>query len=255
MRDEGLKEYLTRIGSIPVMPHETLQDCFKMLECDRTSDREKEKIKAHVIESNLKLVISIAKKYKTSDSLPFFDVIQEGNIGLMKAVDRFDWKTGNRFSTYASWWIRQAISIHISKQCRTVRLPNHAIGVQRRIAKAIQEYNEATGTTPTVDELKLALHDVSDKVLDATLHAGMGTVSINSSKSSSDDDNRTLESVIGDTSETPYEMLANAEVLDSVMKVIDCLSAKEEAVIRLRFGLYDAGLNRDEYLIDKDEDE
>jgi len=252
--NEIVKDYLTRIGSIPVMKHETSVDCFKMLESDDVSVAKKKRIRDHLVESNLKLVVSIAKQYKTSDALPLTDVIQEGNIGLMKAVERYKWSKGYRFSTYATWWIRQAISTHVSKNRRTVRLPSHAIGVQRRIAIAIEEHNDKCGTQPTMDELKLILHDVSPTILEATLHAGFGTVSINSSRNADDENTSTLENTLFDQNDGPFEKYTHAEMFKSIAAVLSELTPREQAVIRMRFGLYDAGLNREEYLEEDEED-
>jgi RNA polymerase sigma factor (sigma-70 family) len=282
-----VKSYLSKIGSIPVMDHSTLVDCFKVLDdideslgiskfekekeleddwniqklfdqierASTNSDvkkqiREYKRVREHIVVSNLRLVVSIAKQYKTSDELPLIDLIQEGNVGLMKAVRRYDWKRGYRFSTYATWWIRQAISLHIAKHKRTVRLPCHAIGVQRRIMKAIEDHNDKTGQTPTLDELKELLSDVSEKVLEATLHAGMGTVSLNAQKNSNSGEecSCSLENKLFDEKNDPFDLLSHAEIFDVISSVMKELSLREAAVVRMRFGLYDAGLNREDYL-------
>ena len=258
--NEIIKDYLTTIGSIPVLEHEELVAYFQKLDDDEVDESVKKKIRDHLAVSNLKLVVSIAKKYKCSNKLPFEDIIQEGNVGLMKAITRFKWNKNYKFSTYATWWIRQAISIHIAKQRRTVRLPSHAIGVQRRIMKTIEEYNEKSGMSPTLEELKAILSDVSETVLEATLHAGMGTVTIHANSSattSSSDDERTmaLENKLFDEAQDPFEQLLREEMFEVISSVLRDLDIREAAVIRMRFGLYDAGLERSDYLEDLDEDE
>jgi len=244
-----MKAYLSRIGSIPVMDHESSVECFKALEDNELSKVKKAKIEKHLIESNLRLVISIAKQYKSSEELPFEDLVQQGNIGLMKAVEKYDWKKGFRFSTYARWWIMQEISIYIAKTRRTVRLPSHAIGVQRRLLQEIEKYNDTHGIQPTLDELKSILGDVSPTIIEATLHAGMGSVSMNSTKGSSSDDDkkRSLETSLEDHTQNAYDGFVNRELFMCVSKILDYLTPKESAVIRMRFGLYDSGLNREDF--------
>lgn len=259
-----VKKYLSTISDIPVICHEDLVNEFKKLEklnessheCENEEEKKRinkkiSMIKSFIVKSNLKLVVSEAKKYKTSDDLPLMDLIQEGNFGLMKAVDRYNYELGNRFSTYAIHWIRQAISIHIAKNKRTVRLPSHVIGVQRRIMSAIEERNETTGETPTLDELKEILSDVSETILEATLHAGMGTVSINGTSNRNDESEFTqtsLENKLHKVGDDPFDLFSNAELFKTILQVMNNLSEREIAIIRMRFGLYDAGVIREDYI-------
>lgn len=249
-----MKTYLSRIGSIPVMDHDSSVECFKALEDLTTPRGKKDRITRHLIESNLRLVISIAKQYKSSEELPFEDLVQQGNLGLMKAVEKYDWKKGFRFSTYARWWIMQEISIYIAKTRRTVRLPSHALGVQRRLLKEMEKYNDEHGIQPTLDELKASLSDVSSTIIEATLHAGMGSVSINSTKGDTGDEKKkSLETSLEDHAPSAYDEFVNNELFLCVANILDNLTPKEAAVIRMRFGLYDSGLDRKNFPAGKEE--
>ena len=204
------------------------------------------KARRRLIESNLRLVISIAKHYKSAN-LPLEDLIQEGNLGLIKAIERFDYKKGFKFSTYATWWIRQAINQHVIKRKRMIRMPAHAATVQKKLISAIEEYKEQMGCEPTEEEI-LGLVDASETMVKAAMTAGKSMLSL-SQTFTQDPESGSLEDKIEDEDETadPHAQVASKELLSIVKRVLCGLSEKESAILRLRFGLLEDNLDKETY--------
>ncbi len=237
--------YLQSLQYYPTLTHPEMMGMFERYVGGRTCNEngdvvsrtpEAERLRKKLTEANLRLVVSIAKMYK-GHQMELIDIIQEGNIGLMKAVDRFDYKRGYKFSTYATWWIKQAIGQHVLKRKRAVRMPAHAVTVQRKMLQAIEEYKEAMGCEPTVEELT-AIVGASKTVVEATLHAGRGTVSMQQPLSASGDGDTIEDKVVDDRpGADPFANCSEKQLLELTSKVVMGLSGKEAAILRLRFGL------------------
>lgn len=244
-----INDYLNGLRSYPKLQHPELIDLFKKFEDGGFAA---ERARNKLVECNLRLVVYIAKQYK-NHNLPLEDLIQEGNMGLMKAVEKYKWDKGFKFSTYATWWIKQAIGQHILRSKRVVRLPAHAAAVQRKILQATAEYKEAMGCDPSFDELT-ELIGASDNVTKATMHGAKSIVYLQA-PSSTDPEGITLEEKLEDTNHRsdPFENVATKQLYSIVKKVMDELSPKEIAIIKLRFGLLEDETDHEKFPITQSE--
>jgi RNA polymerase primary sigma factor len=256
----AVSSYLDALHHFPQLKHPELVELFKTYNAGRTKiDDDKyeltpdaAKVRAKLIECNLRLVVSIAKQYK-GHNIPIEDLIQEGNIGLMKSIERFDWKRGYRFSTYSTWWIKQAIGQHVLKRKRMIRLPAHAATVQRKLLQAAEEYRDSMKCEPTAEELQ-ALIGASETVVRATMHSGRGTISLQQPMSASGEGD-SIEDRVEDErpGADPFENVAEKQLLEITKRVLNGLSAKEAAILRLRFGLVEDATDSKSYPITSEE--
>jgi RNA polymerase primary sigma factor len=205
----------------------------QLLKTAQRGDRANEEF----INSNLRLVVSIAKRYQSSE-LPLLDLVQEGNLGLIHAVGKFDWRKGFKFSTYATWWIKQAISRGIDNTGRTIRLPVHAGDQVRRLLRVKRQLEGQTGNSPTFAELAQALNMSETQVIDL-LQQGSEPVSLDSRVGP--DGESELGDIVADVSSpTPFEVVTGAMLSGEVTKLMSVLDEREREILRLRYG-FDRG--------------
>ena len=229
--DDSVRLYLREIGKIPLLnAEEELELAQKVVAGDK---RAKDKM----AEANMRLVVSIAKRY-SGRGLDFLDLIQEGNTGLLRAVEKFDPDKGFKFSTYATWWIRQAITRAIADQARTIRIPVHMVETINKLLRTQRRMTQELNREPTIEELAKELDMEPDKVeyvikikQDITsLDAGVG-------RDGEDEDSVLGDFIEDEDSATPEESAANQLLKEQVQSVLSTLSEREQKIIKMRFGL------------------
>jgi RNA polymerase primary sigma factor len=196
-------------------------------------------LKSRFVEANLRLVISVARKYR-GRGIPFFDLIQEGNLGLMRAVDKFDYRLGYKFATYASWWIRQAMLRVIQNQAQTVRIPVHVLELRNKVLRAIRDLSRETGLKPNLHEIAEATSLPEEKVK-CVLNGNEGTHSrtISLETPIGDGEAQLLDFVKDEESISPEEACMEQNMVREIERVLSTLSPREEVILRKRFGIGD----------------
>ena len=227
---DPIKMYLKEIGKISLLTPS------RERELARRAQKGEPKAKEELITANLRLVVSIAKRY-IGRGLTFLDLIQEGNIGLIKAVEKFDWKKGYKFSTYATWWIRQAITRAIADQARTIRVPVHMVETINKLNKVIREHLQDHGEYPTIEQLGNLTGKTPEKI-EEILAASKETVSLES-PISGDEESTMGDFIHDDSMEQPEEAAMKMLLREQIDQILDTLSPREAMVLKMRYGLLD----------------
>ena len=228
--DDPVRMYLKEIGQIKLLSAEEEVELAK-----RVSEGD-QAAKNKLTEANLRLVVSIAKKY-SGRGLHILDLIQEGNTGLIRAVDKFDWTKGNKFSTYATWWIRQAITRAIADQARTIRVPVHMVEVINKATRCNRKLVQELGREPTVEEIAKELNLPVEKIIEANRTAA-DTLSLDTPVG--DEEDTSIGSFVEDErTPGPADATSNALLAEALKEILDTLTEREADVLRMRFGMYD----------------
>ncbi len=228
--DDPVRMYLKEIGKVPLLTAEEEIEIAKRLE---TGDEEAKK---KLSEANLRLVVSIAKRYVGRGML-FLDLIQEGNLGLIKAVEKFDYRKGYKFSTYATWWIRQAITRAIADQARTIRIPVHMVETINKLIRVSRQLLQQYGREPTPEEIAKEM-GISESKVREIIKIAQEPVSLET-PIGEEEDSHLGDFIPDDDAPAPAEAASFALMKEQLLDVLDTLTPREEKVLRLRFGLDD----------------
>ena len=228
--DDPVRMYLKEIGQVKLLTaDEEIELAKKVSEGDKAA-------KDRLTEANLRLVVSIAKKY-SGRGLHILDLIQEGNTGLIRAVDKFDYTKGNKFSTYATWWIRQAITRAIADQARTIRVPVHMVEVINKATRCNRKLVQELGREPTLEEIAAELNLPIEKIIEANRTAA-DTLSLDMPVG--DEEDTTIGSFVeDDNTPGPVDATSNAMLSEALTEILGTLTEREADVLRMRFGMYD----------------
>ena len=228
--DDPVRMYLKEIGKVPLLSAE------KELELANRMSHGDESAKKQIVEANLRLVVSIAKRY-VNRGMFFLDLIQEGNLGLMKAADKFDYGKGFKFSTYATWWIRQAITRAIADQARTIRIPVHMVETIHKVLRVSRQLLQEMGREPTEEEIAKEMDMPVDKVREI-LKIAQEPVSLEM-PIGEEEDSHLGDFIADDNTPAPADAASYQMLREHLLEVLHTLTPREEAVLKLRFGLED----------------
>lgn len=226
--EDSIKAYLHRIGRIPLLSREQEEKLAKQIETGSQSAKEK------MINSNLRLVVSVAKRYAAGSSMGLLDLIQEGNIGLMKAVDKFDYRKGFKFSTYAMWWIRQSITRAIADQARTIRIPVHMKEKMGKVSSAARKFLAENGREPNVEELAESM-GIGREQMDEIMRLYSDTVSLDTPVGE-EEDSMLMNFVADESMPEQFEAAEHGILAEQVNEILSELTEREQMILRLRFG-------------------
>jgi RNA polymerase primary sigma factor len=229
---EVLQQFFKQVGRRDLLTREEEIELSQRIEKGDRRARDK------MIQANLRLAISIAKKYQDK-GCDLSDLIQESSVGLMKAVDRFDWRRGFKFSTYACWWIKQSVRRHIADQSGMIKLPSHTKNMMWKIKQTISEYEEEFGQHPTNEEIA-ALLGVTEDAIENAISCSIATISSLDSAvyANGDETGRQLSETIVDSQvEDPADILDRQKTIEIIRNALSSLTPREEKIVRLRFGI------------------
>lgn len=232
--DDSVRIYLQQIGKIPLLSAEEELEVAKQI-----YETQSEIARKVLINANLRLVVSIAKKY-IGRGLSFLDLIQEGNMGLIRATEKFDYTKGYKFSTYATWWIQQSITRAIADKARIIRLPIHLIESINKIKKATIDLTTELGRIPVKQEIADKL-GISVSKLTSIIKSTQSTISIDTPTGQKDDSNKIIDYIVDESTLAPESRVSQESLLDDIKIMLDQLSPKERDILILRFGLNNNG--------------
>ena len=232
--DDSVRIYLQQIGKIPLLSNEEELEVAKKI-----YENQSEFARKVLINANLRLVVSIAKKY-IGRGLSFLDLIQEGNMGLIKATEKFDYTKGYKFSTYATWWIQQSITRAIADKARIIRLPIHLIESINKIKKATMDLTTKLGRIPNKQEIADEMGIPISK-LTSIIKSTQSTISIDTPTGQKDDSNKIIDYIVDESTIAPDNIVSQESMLEDIKNMLDQLSQKERDVLILRFGLNNNG--------------
>lgn len=232
--DDSVKIYLQQIGKIPLLTAEQELEVAKKIK-EKNDDKAKEML----VNANLRLVVSIAKKY-IGRGLSFLDLIQEGNMGLMKAAEKFDYAKGYKFSTYATWWIQQSITRAIADKSRIIRLPVHMIETLSKIKKVTVDLTTETGKVPSKEEIAYKVGIPVSK-LTSLIKAAQSTISIETPATAKDESSKLGDFIVDESTISPDSRVSQENLFEDIQKMLNQLSPKERDVLIMRYGLNDDG--------------
>ena len=229
--DDPVKMYLKDIGKVPLLSIEEERELAKkVMQGDQHA-------KSVLCEANLRLVVSVAKKYVGKTSMSFLDLIQEGNMGLLRAVDKFDYTKGFKFSTYATWWIRQAITRAMADQSRTIRIPVHMVETINKYVKVSRSLMQKLQREPTIEEIAKEMDLSVAKVMEIQKTA-QDPISLETPMGE-EDDGKMADVIVDESARSPIESATQTLLREQLLAVIDTLTPREQEVIRQRYGLLD----------------
>lgn len=234
--DDPVRMYLKEIGRVPLLTSERERKLAEIMIDENSTEQMKVAAKNELVEANLRLVVSIAKRY-VGKGMFFLDLIQEGNLGLMKAVDKFDYSRGYKFSTYATWWIRQAITRAIADQARTIRIPVHMVETIHKVSRYSRQMLQELGREATADEIGEKMGMSVEKVREI-MKIAQDPVSLET-PIGEEEDSHLGDFIPDEDTPAPSDAAATTILREVIEKELHTLTPREEHVIKLRFGLYD----------------
>ena len=233
--DDSVKLYLREIGKIPLLSQEEEFELAQKV--IHGNEKEKKRAKDKMAESNMRLVVSIAKRY-SGRGLDFLDLIQEGNTGLLRAVEKFDPDKGFKFSTYATWWIRQAITRAIADQARTIRIPVHMVETINKVLRAQRRLTQELNREPTIEEIGKAM-DMDPEKIEYVMKIKQDIASLDASvgRDGEDDDSSLGDFIEDEDRVSPEDAAANQLLKEQIASILSTLTDREQKIIKMRFGI------------------